>query len=663
MRHIKSLAIFLIFSYSIFALTSNENNLFKAINEKDSVNVSNILSNSIDININALDNEGYTPLHRAIYNKDLNTINELLKNTNININSKLGMKVNIDGWYLGGASPLILASYIGESEIVNTLINNNADIKNKDDVDGSMAIHMASANGNNEVVKILLKKDPTTINDVDNRGNTPLHWAAMKDKPDTVKLLMENGADIEAKDSDGWTPLHYAAAFSSLQTVEKLVNLGADKESKTKDGNNPIYYARRDDVKNYLAGNNNIIREDEEIIEEEHTASDSNNDTGKNYKEEDLNEKISDSTDDVHNNPIIEENNEDYSQHNTELDVKQLELLLAIKNNDIIALNTLIKEGINPNFADENGYYPLHLAIINNSLDMVEILLTYKDIDKEAKLPYDASLDSWYFGGATPLIVASYIGNADIVYTLINAGCNIKARDEIDGAMPVHIAAANGNTDTLILLLEKDKTLVNEIDNNGGDTALHWASMKDKNESVNVLIKYNADSKIKNSNGDTALHYAAMYSSTNIILQICKYDYSNVNITNNDGVTPIHYAAIEDNNSAIIILYKDGKADINIKDNSGMTPLHYAAYYGNMDSVIALNENNADKSLKNNEGYIAADLASKNGYENIASYLRGNADYIPENNDKNIDKDIDKTGTELILPEYHRKPDLNKKWW
>ena len=666
MKHIKLLAILLTFSCSIFALTAGETDLFNAINEKNADNVSTIISNSMDIDINVLDAEGYTPLHRAIYNRDLDTVNILLQNENIDINSKLDIKVSIDGWYLGGATPLILASYIGASDIVTVLLDNNADIKAKDDVDGSMAIHMASANGNNEVVKILLEKDPTTINDVDNRGNTPLHWAAMKDRPETVKLLMENGADIESQDADGWTPLHYAAAFSSLQTVQTLVELGADKASKTKDGNEPVYYARRDDVKNYLTGNVAVAEgegtTDEETLNEETSDEEmavADNDAEQTDEETMSEEEV------VTDESTTEEGPTQYV-NNTELDVKQLELLVAIKNNDIIAVNTLMKEGVNPNFVDENGYSPLHLAVINNSLDSVEALLAYKDIDKEIRLPYEATLDNWYLGGATPLIVASYIGNADIMYALINADCNIRARDDIDGAMPIHVASANGNDDAVILLLEKDKTLVNETDNNGNDTPLHWAAMKDKPSTVNVLLKYGADTKIQNTDGNTPLHYASMYAGAEVIKNIVASDKSSVNMANNENMYPIHYAALENNVDALVTLVNEGNADVNMKDSTGDTALHYAAAYGNIDSVMALVEKcNADKTLKDSEGYTAADLASDNGYDNIASYLRGDSKYIPENNDKNTDENIDKNtdSKELILPEYKKRPDLNKKWW
>lgn len=592
MKYIKYLLLLSILSYSILALTIGEENLFKAIDEKNSQNVSSILSGDTNININVLDANGYTPIHRAIYNNDLATVNELLKNTNLNINSKLDIRVAIDGWYLGGASPLILASYLGYTNIVETLLNNNANIKAKDDVDGSMAIHMAAAKGNNDVIKILLSKDETIINEKDNKGNTPLHWASMKDKPETIKLLVENGADIESKDIDGWTPLHYASAFSSLETVENLINLGADTKSKANDGSIPLSYAQKDDVKNYLAGKENIERENEDSKKSEDNII--RNDPNEIEKEEDkLEEKKEETTSPT---PTIE------PLENKELDIKQLELLVAIKNNDIIAVNNLIKEGVNPNFQDEEGFSPLHRAIEIDSLDLVNALLSYKGIDTEIKLPYEVtSSNGWYLGGDTPLLYASYMGNSQIVSALLNANCNIKARDDIDGAMAIHIAAANEHNDIVNLLIKKDKTLLNEKDNNGGDTPLHWAIMKSSNSTIRLLLSLGANPSQQNSSGQNSLHYGALY--------------------------------------------------------------------GNMDAVVVLVEKyNVNKGLKDKDGDTAADIASQNGYENIASYLSGSAyvsrdEYKDKNADKTEEYKYQEQKEEEGLPVYNKKRDLTKKWW
>ena len=62
MKHIKFLAVFLSFSCYIFALTANEENLFKAVADKNVSEVSNILANSTDININIFVFNDYTSI-------------------------------------------------------------------------------------------------------------------------------------------------------------------------------------------------------------------------------------------------------------------------------------------------------------------------------------------------------------------------------------------------------------------------------------------------------------------------------------------------------------------------------------------------------------------------------------------------------------------------
>lgn len=642
MKYIKYLLVLLVFNFSLFALTEAEQSLFDAVNRKDYQNVSTILSSSPDININASDMEGYTSLHRAIVNNDLNTVMELLKNENIDFNSKLGIEVSIDGWYLGGATPLILASYLGYTDIVNALIEKGVDVKAKDDVDGCMAIHLAAANGKNDVINILLDVDASNINDVDNRGNTPLHWASMKDRADTVSLLIENGADIEAKDIDNWTALHYAAAFASLQTVEALVDNGADKNSLTKDGNIPVNYAKDETIKTYLSGGK-IGREDtEEVVEEETTE---NTETSETIAEDELNNEL----DTTQNGSIVDPTVVD-------LDPKQLELLIAVKNNDIIAVNALLKENVNPNFVDEEGYSPLHRAVLNNNLDVVNVLLSCKDIDTEIKLPYEASVDDWYLGGATPLLVASYTGNADIVNALIEAGSDIRAKDDIDGAATIHIASANGNNEVINILLNKDNTLINEADSMK-DTPLHWASIKNQTDTISLLLANGADTKLTNSDGNTVLHYAAMYGDVNTVNVLLEADSSLASVENNEGITPIYYAIVVSDNDILSSIITNGQIDINKKDSLGYTPLHYAANYGNMEAVVLLVEEfNADKTIVNDDNFTASDIAANNSYYTIVEYLGGTVNYNNQNNTENVKPSI-------VLPEYNKKRDLSKKWW
>ena len=88
-----------------------------------------------------------------------------------------------------------------------------------------------------------------------------------------------------------------------------------------------------------------------------------------------------------------------------------------------------------------------------------------------------------------------------------------------------------------------------------------------------------------------------------------------------------------------------------------------------MDAVVVLVEKyNVNKGLKDKDGDTAADIASQNGYENIASYLSGSAyvsrdEYKDKNADKTEEYKYQEQKEEEGLPVYNKKRDLTKKWW
>ncbi|KAL8407811.1 hypothetical protein RB594_006580 [Gaeumannomyces avenae] len=74
-------------------------------------------------------------------------------------------------------------------------------------------------------------------------GHTPLRWAAEEGCEAFTRLLIENGADIEAKDSDRRTPLHYAAGYGHEAVARLLAEQGADIEAKDRDRRTPLHWA------------------------------------------------------------------------------------------------------------------------------------------------------------------------------------------------------------------------------------------------------------------------------------------------------------------------------------------------------------------------------------------------------------------------------------
>lgn len=71
-----------------------------------------------------------------------------------------------------------------------------------------------------------------------------LHGAAFKNDVARVRTLVEQGSDVNAKDSQGVTPLHYAAQMGHIEIMEILISRGADVNvSTSKDGAAPIHLA------------------------------------------------------------------------------------------------------------------------------------------------------------------------------------------------------------------------------------------------------------------------------------------------------------------------------------------------------------------------------------------------------------------------------------
>lgn len=106
-----------------------------------------------------------------------------------------------------GLSPLNIASQHGHASIARILISGGAEIETKDD-DGCTPLHNAAKNGSSETVKVLLEAK-AEIDAADVNGSSPLMYAA-RESSEVVKLLLEAGSEVNKKDDLGLTPLMYA---------------------------------------------------------------------------------------------------------------------------------------------------------------------------------------------------------------------------------------------------------------------------------------------------------------------------------------------------------------------------------------------------------------------------------------------------------------------
>lgn len=96
-----------------------------------------------------------------------------------------------------GNSPLHLASKKGYSDVVERLLKNGADVRNKNE-DEETAMHVASKFGKLMALKKMIDctRDKSIVNDEDEDGGTPLHHAAIAGHTKTLLLLIKSGGHI-----------------------------------------------------------------------------------------------------------------------------------------------------------------------------------------------------------------------------------------------------------------------------------------------------------------------------------------------------------------------------------------------------------------------------------------------------------------------------------
>lgn len=225
----------------------------------------------------------------------------------------------------------------------------------------------------------------------------------------------------------------------------------------------------------------------------------------------------------------------------------------AIESGDIKKVREFIRNGIDINITDEYNWSALHRAVQFNKRDIVRELLLNKKININPILPNGAILENdgkkWYADGETPLLLASYYGYSEIVTILLNFGANILAKDNVDGAMAIHIASARGWTKTVLAILESysaknTKDIVNTVDNTG-TTPLMWAAMNNRVSVMNLILKFGAYINAQDDDGWTALHFAAASDSYKAVEMLIN-NKANANIKNLDEKKPVDIASDTD---------------------------------------------------------------------------------------------------------------------
>jgi ankyrin repeat protein len=188
--------------------------------------------------INAKDEAGWTLLHEAAYEGDIELVEMLLaKGVDVNVKSDAGLTA-------------LYYAVQGNNIATELLLAKGADVEVRN-ASGETVLHTAAEAGNTDVVQMLLAKG-ADVNAKDKHGFTPLHLAAARGSSGVAEALLANGAQVDAKDKNGWTALSYAVLNSNAAMVELLLSKGADVTVKDRDGETPMDLATDSKIRERL---------------------------------------------------------------------------------------------------------------------------------------------------------------------------------------------------------------------------------------------------------------------------------------------------------------------------------------------------------------------------------------------------------------------------
>ncbi|KAM5228676.1 espin-like protein [Ctenodactylus gundi] len=324
--------------------------------------------------------------------------------------------------------------------------------------------------------------------------------------------------------------------------------------------------------------------------------------------------------------------------------MEQQQALLAAKDGDVATLERLLAAGaLGSGITDALGAGLVHHAARAGHLDCVRFLV------QRAKLPgnqraqngatpvHDAAatghlaelcwlvheggcgLQDQDASGVSPLHLAARFGHPALVEWLLHEG-HVAMLETLEGALPLHHAAVSGDLTCLKLLTAAHSSGVNQRTHSGA-SPLYLACQEGHLHLAQFLVKdCGADVHLRALDGMSALHAAAARGHYSLVVWLVTFTDIGLVARDNEGATALHFAARGGHTPILDRLLLMG-API-MRDSWGGTPLHDAAENGQMECCQTLLSYRVDPSLRDEDGYTAADLAEYHGHQDCAQYLR-----------------------------------------
>uniref|UniRef100_A0A673ASQ3 Euchromatic histone-lysine N-methyltransferase 1b n=1 Tax=Sphaeramia orbicularis TaxID=375764 RepID=A0A673ASQ3_9TELE len=291
------------------------------------------------------------------------------------------------------------------------------------------------------------------------------------------------------------------------------------------------------------------------------------------------------------------------------------QLYLSAKQGELKKVLLMLVDGIDPNFKmdSQNKRTPLHAAAEGGHIDICHMLVQA-----------GANLDMCDEDQRTPLMEACENNHMETVLYLLRAGASATHKD-VEGFTCLHLAAKSGHYKIVEHLLSTGLININCQDD-GGWTAMIWATEYKHVDQVKLLLSKGADISIRDKEENICLHWAAFSGSVEIAELLLDAN-CNLQVVNIHGDSPLHIAARENRLDCVTLFLSRG-ADVFLKNREGETPPDCCSH--NSKAWAALQANKRERSTSDIAlGQEAVPIPCVNSID--SEPFPDDYKYIPEN--------------------------------
>ena len=555
----------------------------------------NMLSNLLvlkNIDLNAQNREGDTPLHIAVKHEVTEAVVQLLSHWKCNPNTR-----NKEG-----CTPVHIAAGMNNIAALSRLLAHDRCDPNAQNREGDTPLHMAVRDELNEAVVQLLSCRKCNPNAQNRDGYTPLHIAAgMNTTAVFSQLLAQEQCNPNTQNREGDTPLQIACYSNFCIAIRLLLGRRCSTNIPNKKGETAqeVPINEDGDCLLHLA----CQWSDVGIVRYLITDQRCNPNIGNFCMNTPLHIAVRHNTNNVNVELMLSCEECNPNAYNGEGDTP---LHIAVRENKTVALSPLLAhKQCHPNAQNMKGDTPLHIAVMDNQTASISKLLAHKHCNPNAQNRQ----------GDTPLHNACHSNFSNVVRLLLERRCSTNVpnkKGEIAQQIPLNkegdclLLACQWGDVGIIRYLIIDQSCNPNVGNLSMNTPLHIAVKKHQIEPIVQLLSCEkCNPNIQNREGDTPLHIAVREDKMVALSQPYFHEQCDPNVRNQE----------EAGNSQLCeLIIANDHCDVNVLNKAHLTPL-LAAIKHKMPSVATalLQHKKCDLTLRDPDRNTALHLACMGG--------------------------------------------------